>query len=93
MKTAFTEKMKARIAKKEDLYETGEYYDSQYLFFSNWQGYGKHRIYINDYKGRKVGFIDCKTGEIIINDYQGNSREEVDTAIKKFNDQYTYIDR
>lgn len=39
----------------------GTYYDSEsnYLYFSLWEKYGKKRIYINDYKRRTVGFIDC----------------------------------
>ena len=39
-----------------------------YLYFSLWEKYGKKRIYINDYKRRTVGFIDCLNGNQIDTD-------------------------
>lgn len=55
---------KASIAKIENGKTSpyvGTEYDSEsnYLYFSLWEKYGKKRIYINDYKMRSVGYIDC----------------------------------
>lgn len=38
--------------------------ESGYFYFSRWTKAGKDRIYINDYKGRGLGFIDVTTKEI-----------------------------
>lgn len=60
-----------------------EYMDEAcYLYFKYWNKYGKCRTYINDYKGRTLGYIE--NGEVIINDQQGNSREEINTAIANY---------
>lgn len=64
---------KVLIAKLENG-ETNPYigteYDSEsnYLHFSLWEKYGKKRIYINDYKMRSVGHIDCLDGNRVNTD-------------------------
>ena len=43
--------------------------ESNYFTFSLWEKYGKKRIYINDYKRRSVGYIDCDGNNKLVSDY------------------------
>lgn len=54
------------------------------LTFKSWAKNGKERIYINDYKCRTIGYIDVATGEVVINDKQGNYESEIEMAIEGF---------
>lgn len=54
------------------------------LTFKFWAKNGKERIYINDYKRRTIGYIDVTTGDIVINDKQGNYESEIEMAIEGF---------
>lgn len=73
----------AKIAKMHNG-ETNPYigteYDSEsnYLYFDRWEKYGKKRIYVNDYKGRAVAYIDCNNDNEIVTDF-GSRSEEVET--------------
>lgn len=71
------------VAKKECTYD-----DSCYLTFKKWENYGKKRIYINDYKGRTLGFIE--NGNVTINDNQGNYQSEIDYALNAFMSTYAF---
>lgn len=73
----------AKVA-KTDKYDT----DSAYLTFKLWEKGDKKRIYINDYKRRTLGYIENDV--VTINDNQGNSSAEIDTAINNFRNAYTY---
>ena len=58
------------------------------LTFKYWAKNGKERIYINDYKRRTIGYIDVTTGEVVINDKQGNYESEIEMAIEGFIAEY-----
>ena len=58
------------------------------LTFKYWAKNGKERIYINDYKCRTIGYIDVTTGEVVINDKQGNYESEIEMAIEGFMGKY-----
>jgi len=60
-----------------------------FLTFRKWEKNGKCRIYINDYKGRTIGYIDHNNNdEAVINDRQGNFQAEIDFAIEAFKKNY-----
>lgn len=73
----------AKIAKIENPYD-----ECSYLYFKLWQKADKSRVYINDYKRRTLGYIDTVSGEIVINDRQGNYQSEIDYAINGFKTNY-----
>ena len=58
------------------------------LTFKYWAKNGKERIYINDYKRRTIGYIDVTTGEVVINNNQGNYESEIEMAIEGFIAEY-----
>ena len=58
------------------------------LTFKFWAKNGKERIYINDYKRRTIGYIDVTTGEVVINNNQGNYDSEIEMAIEGFIAEY-----
>lgn len=43
--------------------------ESNYYTFNLWERYGKKRIYVNDYKRRSVGYIDCNNGNRVETEY------------------------
>lgn len=43
--------------------------DSNYFTFNLWTAHGKKRIYINDYKRRSVGYIDCDNNNDLVSEY------------------------
>lgn len=66
---------------------------SKYLYFNEWIRSGKHRIYLNDYKRRTIGYIDCDDGnKIIIKDFHGAGEEKVKSAINEFFETYCLTD-
>ena len=62
------------------------------LTFKYWAKNGKERIYINDYKRRTIGYIDVTTGEVVINDRQGNYESEIEMAIEGFIAEYVTVE-
>ena len=60
------------------------------LYFKGWEKYGKKRIYINDYKGRTIGFIDCITKAFTQYDNQGLTSNEINGTIENFKAMYTF---
>lgn len=42
---------------------------SNYLTFKLWEKNGRKRIYVNDYKRRTVGYIDCNAENQIVSEY------------------------
>ena len=62
------------------------------LTFKYWAKNGKERIYINDYKRRTIGYIDVATGEVVINDRQGNYESEIEMAIDGFVAEYVTVE-
>lgn len=63
---------------------------AKFLTFKEWVKGSYHRIYINDYKGRSIGFIDYDTKDVTINDRQGLSELELQTAIDTFFETYEF---
>lgn len=61
----------AKIENGETSTYTGTEFDSDsnYYTFTLWERYGKKRIYVNDYKRRTVGYIDCNNGNQIETEY------------------------
>lgn len=58
---------------------------SKYLTLKEWHKNDYHRIYINDYKCRSLGYIDYATKDVILNDNtHGLSAEKIQTAIDTF---------
>lgn len=68
----------AKVAKMENPYDE----DCCFFTFKKWEKYGKSRIYINDYKGRTIGYIE--KGDAVIKDRQGNREEQIEFAINGF---------
>ena len=62
------------------------------LTFKYWAKNGKERIYINDYKRRTIGYIDVTTGEVVINNNQGNYDSEIEMAIEGFIAEYVTVE-
>lgn len=75
----------AKIAKINNPYS-----DCSYLTFKFWEKGSHKRIYINDYKRRTIGYINAITKEVVINDNQGNTSNEIDTAINGFMSKYAF---
>lgn len=60
--------------------------ESNYLTFKVWEKGSKKRIYVNDYKCRTVGYIDCNNNNAIVCDYrEGNENHD---TIKWFLENY-----
>lgn len=76
----------AKIAKYENANPEKE---SAFLIFKKWEKNGKCRIYISDYKGRTIGYIDHNNNDdAVISDRQGNYQAEIDFAIEAFKRNY-----
>ena len=57
--------------------------------FKLWENYGKKRIYVTDYQGRKLAYIDCNNNNSIEMLYdntavQKRTKEICDEFIKKY---------
>lgn len=82
----------AKIAKRKNGEIENEYVgteydsDSNYFTFKLWERDDKKRIYVNDYKRRAVGYIDCNNNNCIVSDYSAGN-ENYDT-IKWFLENY-----
>lgn len=78
----------AKIAKRANAES-----DSHFLTFNLWVKGDKNRIYINDYKHRTLGYIDLDNNdELVINDRQGNTQDEIDYAVAAFTAEYLNSD-
>ncbi len=75
---AAMQKIKFNSVAKVAIVEKGEVnpycgteYDSEsnYYDFKLWQKGNYHRIYINDYKRRTVGYIDLDNGNALVSDF------------------------
>ena len=79
----------AKIAKRANAES-----DSHFLTFNLWVKGDKHRVYINDYKRRTIGYIDLDNNNaLVVNDRQGNTQDEIDYAVAAFfTDEYITID-
>lgn len=75
----------AKVAKIDDPYD-----DCCFFSFKRWEKYGKKRIYINDYKGRTIGYIDIENGEFTLKDRQGNFQTAIDYALESFRSTYAF---
>lgn len=75
----------AKVAKMDKTYD-----DSCYFTFKAWEKGAIRRIYINDYKRRTLGYINRNNGEVVINDRQGNTQEQIDFAIANFKSAYAF---
>lgn len=75
----------AKIEKRESLWGNG---DCNFLTFKLWEKYGKKRVYINDYKGRTIGFIEGDSHTV--NNAQGNSMKVIENAISDFREKYEF---
>lgn len=62
--------------------------ESSYLTFKLWERYNKKRVYINDYKGRTIGYLEGENDNIT--SLNGNSREVIETAIADFRARYEF---
>lgn len=60
--------------------------ESNYYRFSLWEKYGKKRIYINDYKNRKLGYIE---DGIICSAYNKYVRETAIAFLEAYDMEYT----
>lgn len=64
--------------------------ECDYITFKAWEKNGKKRIYLNDYKGRTIGYIDQNNdNKAVIMDRQGNTASDIDFVINKFNSTYS----
>ena len=72
-----------KFAKKEKASDACDY-----ITFKFWEKGDKKRAYIKDYHGRPMGYVDMVSGEVIIDDRQGNYQAEVDYALNAFMAEY-----
>lgn len=63
--------------------------EANYFTFKLWERGDKKRVYVNDYKRRAVGYIDCKNNNCIVSDYSAGN-ENYDT-IKWFLENYEIV--
>lgn len=59
-----------------------------YLYFKGWQRYGKSRVYVNDYKGRTLGYIE--NGTAAISNKQGLDSADINACVNAFMSSYTF---
>jgi hypothetical protein len=59
-----------------------------YLYFKGWQRYGKSRVYINDYKGRTLGYIE--NGAAAITNKQGLDTADINACVNAFMNSYNF---
>lgn len=90
MKKKFEKCVKIAKMKNGEIYNknVGTEYDSDsnYFTFKLWEKGDKKRIYVNDYKRRAVGYIDCNNNNAIVCDYrEGNENHD---TIKWFLENY-----
>lgn len=63
--------------------------DGRQATFKAWEKNGYSRIYMRDYKGRTLGYIDRNNvNEWILLDRQGLRDEEISAIIERFFEQY-----
>lgn len=63
--------------------------DERQATFKGWEKNGKSRIYVNDYKGRTLGFIDRNNeNEWNLSDRQGLRDDEINTILGRFFESY-----
>lgn len=80
-------KVKMVIAGREDWDDDDA---SKFLTFSYWTSGEKHRIYINDYKRRTLGYIDLDDNEnVVITSSQGLSKDDINDTINSFFSEYS----
>lgn len=59
--------------------------ESRYIYFKYWEKSDKRRVYLNDYRRRTIGYIDCETKEFLLLDNQGLSKkDEIFVAVDNF---------
>lgn len=64
--------------------------DDCYLTFKAWSKNGINRIYINDYKRRTLGYIDCASKNANITSNQGLYSSEITNALDAFTANYAF---
>ena len=70
-------------------YDYNEYEGDERKFtFKPWENYGKSRIYMTDYKGRTIGYIDRADGKFNLADKQGITEELIKSGIDKLAAEY-----
>lgn len=82
--------IKEKFNKVAKIQKTGMLYNSEcdFLTFKLWEKYGKKRIYINDYKGRTIGFLEGDSHEVY--DTMGNELSVIENAISDFREKYEF---
>ncbi len=76
-----------RVAK---IQKTGILYNNEcdFLTFKLWEKHGKKRVYINDYKGRTIGFLERDSHKVY--DTMGNALSVIENAISEFREKYEF---
>lgn len=64
--------------------------DDCFLAFKAWSKNGINRIYINDYKRRTLGYIDCASKNATITNNQGLYSNEITNALAAFTANYAF---
>ena len=62
--------------------------DDREYTFKNWEKGEKSRIYMSDYKGRTIGYIDRSDEHFELIDKQGLYMEEINKALETFKQTY-----
>lgn len=65
--------------------------DDRVFSFKAWENYGKSRIYMRDYKGRTIGYIDREDGHFELSDKQGLQMDLINSAIVELAKYYQMI--
>lgn len=67
-----------------------EHYDddqaSKFVYFKLWEKGSKRRIYVNDYKRRSFGYIDCETKQYVEIDHNN----VIEEAVTRFMAEYEF---
>lgn len=58
--------------------------DERVFTFKPWENYGKRRIYMKDYKGRTIGFIDRADERFELIDNNGLRPEKIEQVLDEF---------
>lgn len=81
---------KEKFDKVAKIQKTGTLWNSECDFFTFklWEKHGKKRVYINDYKGRTIGFLEGNSHKVY--DTMGNALSVIENAISDFREKYEF---
>lgn len=64
--------------------------DAKFVTIKRWEKNGKCRAYINNYKGRTIGYIDRADKQYTQMDNQGLTKDEINGILEDFTNEYEF---